>query len=185
MSKLQAWNPTVTWGLRGANGTTGTYAINNANNRLSFGLPVLEAGTINEIQVYASAVAGTLGSSDLVLDVYNQIAGNIGSSLGSTAVVTATPTGAAYVNFTGLDIDVIPGQYYVVIRNANGTPGTNYPTFLYQNAGNGDSFLLGGIAHWGSSVRTSADAGSNYTNVAVNSIPNMRVKWELIIKVWA
>lgn len=97
----------------------------------------LHNGTISKIRVYASAVAGTLGASDLVCDIYSVSAGVPNTSLQSSSTVTATPTGAAWVEFTGFSVAVTPGTpYAVVLRNADPTPTTNSITYRYLSNGN-------------------------------------------------
>lgn len=119
-----------------------TFALNGvlsggySQNWLFYVWVPLHNGTISKIRVYASAVAGTLGASDLVCDIYSVSAGVPSTSLQSSATVTATPTGAAWVEFTGFSTAVTPGiPYAVVLRNANPTPTTNSITYRYLSTG--------------------------------------------------
>lgn len=88
-------------------------------------------GTLSKVRVYATAVNGTLGASDLVCDIYSSSSSNPNTSLASSSTVTSTPTGAAWVEFTGFSQSLTVGTpYFIVLRNANGTPTTNYPTYI-------------------------------------------------------
>lgn len=119
-----------TFALNGS--LSGGYSV----NWLAFGFIPLRGGTVSKIRVYVNAVTGTLGSSDLVCDVYSDSAGNPNASLQGSSTVTSVPTGAGWVEFTGFSTALTVGtNYWIVLRNANGTPTSNSATYAYLNSG--------------------------------------------------
>ncbi len=151
---------------------TSTFAINAAAsggfsaNWLAYGYVPSESKTVNAVKVFASAVGGTLAATDLVCDIYSDTAGSgPNASLGSTTTVTATPTGAAWVEFTGLSVALTAGtQYWIVLRNANALPATNSITYRY---GNTNSWIAPGVG----------ENPGKYGSGAVLSSTNSGVAW--------
>lgn len=111
---------------------TGTLALNAANTWLALSFRPPADLTIAKVRVYASAVGGTLDGNDLECHIFSNAVGVPNASLSSTATVTATPTGAAWVEFTGLSQAVTGGtQYWIVLKNAAAAPTTNFPTYQW------------------------------------------------------
>lgn len=110
--------------------STTSYVLNSANAWLGIAFLAPPGGaTLNKVLAYASAVAGTL--TGLECHIFSDSNGVPGTSLASTSTVTALPTGAAWVEFTGLSYALTGGaQYWIVLKNTTGTPASNYPTFL-------------------------------------------------------
>ncbi len=151
--------------------STSTFALNTAPSGgfsaswLAFGWNPSESKTVNAIKAFVSAVAGTLAATDLVCDIYSDTAGTgPNASLASSSTVTATPTGAAWVEFTGFSLAMTAGtQYWIVVRNANAAPATNAPTYRYgqNNSFHGAAQTSGST--WGSGcTRTSTNSGGTW-----------------------
>ncbi len=154
-------------------GATNTFALSSAASGgfsaawLAYTWNPSESKTLNAVKVFCSAVAGTLAGTDLVCDIYSDTAGTgPNATLASSSTVTATPTGAAWVEFTGFSLALTAGtQYWIVLRNANATPTVNFPTYRY---GQGNTWIGGGTfesgAIWGSgSIRTSVNSGGAWS----------------------
>lgn len=111
---------------------TSTLALNAAATWLAFSFLAPPGGkTVTSVRLYLTAVAGTLQTTDLTCDVYSDTPGNPNASLGSVNLGSA-PVGAGWVTFTGLNVVTTAGtQYWIVLKNADGTPGTNFATFGY------------------------------------------------------
>jgi hypothetical protein len=110
-----------------------TLALSAATTRLALSFVCTQSGTLNKVMAYATAVAGSLVGGDLGCDIYSDnpaVGPNAVVTGGTSTTVTATPTGAAWVEFTGLSAEITAGvQYWVVLRNLAAVPATNYPTF--------------------------------------------------------
>lgn len=162
---------------------TATFNLNNANNMIAFGFSPTQSKTISKLTVYMPSVTGTLGSSDLVATIYVNGATSggslvLGSSLGSTSTVTATPTGAAFVEFTGLSVAVTKGtSYLIVFTNVNATPASNFPAVQYFINNSAIAQISGGSVNHGLFVGTSTNAGSTFTNSSVGCIPGVRLQY--------
>lgn len=159
------------------NGGNVTTALNAAANWLAYSFSPEANKTVNKIRVFASAVGGTLAASDLTCDIYTDVAGVPGASLSSTATVTATPTGAAWVEFTGLTQAVTGGtQYWSVLKNLNGTPGTNFPTYLHgaSNTGSSSSFAQGSML-WGRNKVATVNSGVAWATSVRNNTFGWRI----------
>lgn len=150
----------ATFALSGS--LSGGYSV----NWLAYGITPLLGGTVSKIRIYASAVAGTLGSSDLVCDIYSDSNGNPNTSLQSSSTVTTTPTGAAWVEFTGFSQALTVGtNYFLILRNANSSPTTNNITYSYSST----SLVQGNStdpATAQTTVFTSTNSGSTWTRAA-------------------
>jgi len=121
-------------------GAGGPVALNTATTYLVFGFkPRFTEATkqISKIIVRCSGVTGTLDSDDLVAEVWGATSAGLPNSsnvLETRNTVTATPTGAAFVEFTGFTSAATVSknvQYHVVLKNAAAVPGTNYPSITW------------------------------------------------------
>lgn len=146
-----------TFALNGA--LSGGYSV----NWLAYGFTPLLGGTVSKIRVYATAVTGTLVAGDLVCDIYSDSVGYPNASLQSSTTVTAIPTGAAWVEFTGFSTALTIGtNYWIVLRNADTTPTTNAITYTYSST----AFVSGTSADPAlgqSLVFTSTNSGGTWT----------------------
>ncbi len=145
-----------------------TLALSAANTWLALSFVLAESKTLSKVKLLASAVAGTLGATDLTCDIYSDSSGSPGTSIESRNTVTATPTGAAWVEFTGFTTALTAGtRYWLVFKNANATPATNYPTFQWGGTDT-SPFLLGSPSpSWGWTKKHTTD-GSTWITAATN-----------------
>lgn len=109
------------------------------------------ARSLNSARVYISAVNGTLGTTDCTADIYSDNGGQPGSSLGSVSLGSA-PSAPGWVTFSfGTSIALSADtQYWLVLKNANGTAGTNFPTYQWGTSNTGIQTTCGfpGVTGW-------------------------------------
>lgn len=108
--------------------------------------------TLDKFQVYVTGVNGTLGASDFVAELFASDGSQpTGAAISSQTALTASVAGSAWSEWAGFnDVLAANAQYWVVAKNCNASPATNYPTVLRQvlnsmpippNRGSGMSYL--------------------------------------------
>ena len=162
--------PTILYG-----GPTGK-ALNSATQWIGFSFCPEYATSLNEVRVFCKAVAGTIGSS-----VTCYIYADSGSGTPATTVLASSATMRAgwaantWVDFIGFSLALTAGSlYWIVLKNGNGTPTTNYPSVAYGPADSIPSLaagISGGFPTWGSSLYS----GSWTANV--NGYSCLRLKY--------
>lgn len=136
---------------------------------------------VSKVSAYCAAVTGTLGASDLVCNIYSDSSGSPGTSIEQRATVTATPTGAAWVEFTGFTATstlTAGTQYWIVLRNANATPTSNSPTYRYGSS-NTIPTIVNGLATapaYGISKAHTTDGGATW-GTTLNSICGFMIEY--------
>jgi hypothetical protein len=159
------------------------FSFNSANAMAAYGFLAKQSKTLSKVLVYVNGVTGTLGANDIVCDLYstNTTTGNPNASIQSRNTVTSVPTGATWVEVTGFTSSLTAGTYYyLVFRNANGTPASNYwnaswtysygGPFIYTTnytIGKGNSYF----------VIKSTDGGSTWSTTDGNVAPAMRLEY--------
>ena len=156
--------------------TTAYFQLNAAAIWWSQGFVAQTAKTLNTVELYCSAVSGTLGSADTVVALYS----DTGAGLPNTSIESHTGkcATAATLTVSGFTTTLVAGtQYWIVVTNANGTPASNNFTLAYTNQFAGQTMIpyyvngdATGSASWGWMVKTSTNSGSAWS--APNS-PNI------------
>lgn len=159
------------WLLSGPN-VTSTFQLNAAANRMAYSFVPDAARTLSAVRAYVSAVAGTLGASDITCDLYDSTGTNgaPGSSIETGKLPSSTITGAGWYDFTGFATALTANQqYWAVLTNVNGTPASNNCTFRVAAD-------VSTKPSWGSTQNrqgwgtgTSTNSGSTYTSNATRS----------------
>lgn len=154
-----------------------TFALNAAANWFAFGIVVNENKTLNTVKAFVSAVTGgPMGANDLTCDVYSNNAGVPNTSLSSTNTVTSPPSGAGWVEFTGLTQALTAGtQYWLVLKNVNAAPTTTFPTYRYGLGSTGHLSQGYGSASVGWGSRSTINSGSTWTNTATAGAVGVRL----------
>jgi hypothetical protein len=109
-------------------------ALSAAATWLAFSFVPSEAGkTVSKVHWFPSTLNGSLGASDVVCDFYADSAGSpTGASLGNSTTLASAIASATWNASTGFALAVTQGTpYWVVFRNANGSPATNFPTLRF------------------------------------------------------
>lgn len=165
-----------------ANAVTGngTVALSAAATWLAYGFVLPEAKTLSKVQVRVSAVNGTLDGDDLTAEVYSDNAAASppvpNASLASSATVTSTPTAAANVEFTGFSYALSAAtQYYIVLKNAAAVPGTNYPTYTFNNGAAAALYVANGLQSGWHKLH-STDSGTTW-GTRSGGAPHMRLEF--------
>ncbi len=105
-------------------------ALNTANTWLAFSFVPDITRTFNEFRFNVSAVAGSLASTDITVDLYSDSAGKPNVSIEGPKTVNVT--GAGWFTATGFSTSCTGGTpYWCVIKNVNGTPASNNCTIAW------------------------------------------------------
>ena len=134
---------------------------------MAFGFVVDVARTINKARFFVD-LTGTLASGDVSVDVYSDVAGHPGSSLGTTSTFTGgTWPSDGWVEFTGLSVALTPGtQYWIVIKNNNATPATHYVQVRHGSSNSGPlTGCLSSQNTYGWTSQGTANSGSSWSSV--------------------
>lgn len=160
--------------------STGSLAISASTTRLLFTFVPLDALTLNNVRFFVSAVSGSLGASDISVDLVDFPAGAItattapNAAIETRATVTTTPTGAAWVEVTGFTTALTAGKVYgIVIKNANGTPASNNFTVRWLTD---ISTRITGTSAIGWRKASSTDSGSTYGS-SVTQVGGVRLEF--------
>lgn len=157
----------------GSTGTASTLiTINTALRKVGFALLPRASKTISGVKFNVNSVGGTLGAGDIKVEVYSDNGAQApNASMSSTTTVTATPTGAALVEATGLSQAVTAGTpVWLVISNVNATPAVNNFVLL-GGASDTNANIVGGTGSfsvYGTRKQTD-DGGTTWTAASVSS----------------
>ncbi len=144
-------------------------------NWLAFNFVPDTTKTVNAVKAFVSAVAGTLAAAALSCDIYSDASGVPNASLGTTTTLTGgEPTGAGWVEFTGLSVACTAGtQYWIVFKNNDAAPTVNKPTFRYVGSGafqtglTPSPFQVSGSGYGAGLVYTTTNSGGAWSNTAI------------------
>lgn len=138
-----------------------TYNTNTDYRAWGFNLST--GKTLNEVRFYCVSKTGT---PDMRAALY---AANTSDGAPNTSIEekALNPTCPGWNDWTGFTTAITASaQYYIVVRNAAGTPGSNYA--VLRRIPKMDYAVLGGSrgglgAGWGWNTRTSSDSGSTWS----------------------
>jgi hypothetical protein len=158
----------------------GTQALNTTSPNFTFQafqfVPDRSGLTLSEMSFYVSAVASSLGPTDVVMDLYstNTSTYKPNAALESGKATSVQVTTAGWYRCTGFTTGVTAGVcYYGVVRNVNSTQNTNFPTLRFPSASVLGGYAGGNISGTGWPYRAvSTDGGSTWT---INAGNNLRV----------
>jgi hypothetical protein len=117
--------------------TRGTLALNAAATWLSQAFMIPATKTLSKVSIYCTAVTGTLTQLECAVhsDTTSGTKGIPNTQLSNTTTVTTLPTGAAWVEFTGLSQSITGGvRHWLVFKNNTATPASNNLTLACGNA---------------------------------------------------
>lgn len=154
-----------------------TFQLNAAANWYDQTFISQTAKTLNTVEVFCSAISGSLGSTDTDISLYTDTAGVPNTQTehhGGQCTSNASLTVSGFS--TALTVGVMN---HLVVKNLNGTPASNNFTLVYTTNStsaystpffsNGNSQ---GTALWGNFIKTSANSGSTWTT---SSSPSMSI----------
>ena len=112
----------------GSGALTSTFFNTNAANAYgAFGFRLISTKTINNVYVYSTTAVGTCNSTGCSISA--EIDADSGGHASGTAIEshTLTVTGSGLLTFSGFTGSYTAGtQYWVVIKNLDATPASNY-----------------------------------------------------------
>jgi hypothetical protein len=129
--------------LPGLGPSGSTFNANAANNWLGLGLLAPPGGkTLNTVRMTVSTITGSLAATDLTCDVYSDLPGAPNASLASTNNIGGSPPVVGWNTWQGLS-QVLTAftQYWLVFKNVNGVPGTNFPQWRYVSNATASPFM--------------------------------------------
>lgn len=141
-------------------------AMDNANNRLAIGFTVPSAKTINTFMLYASGVTGTITGAQQNAALRTDSSGAPSGSDTEAVNLSSAPTSSSWNTWTGFTTALSANtQYWIVIKNTNGTPASNYPSWQVLHSGTLPSGLPSGFSQgsiFGYLAKYSTDGGSSW-----------------------
>lgn len=140
---------------------------------LAYGFVPTVSDSVVKLRAYLHAITGSLGTTDLVCDLYSDSSGSPGSSIATSNTLTSTASAPGWVEFISFSASptlTAFTQYWVVLRNANASPTSNYPTYSFN--------VQAGVLNLPtSSVQTTANSGGSWTKSTSNPYPIIRIQY--------
>lgn len=160
--------------------TTNNQQLNAAGTWYAASLvgPAFGAGvpkSLNSVRFFATSVAnpGSLATSDLTCSLYSDLNGSPNTLLEGPVSCVAVPAGnSTWVDWTGFTTTLTAGQmYWLVWKNANGTPATNNVTYRTGNNGTyvGVGQCVGSTTYGSGVVKNTTNSGTSWNQVAYSS----------------
>jgi len=142
-------------------GSEASNEIGSASLYYAMGFTAPAGKTISKIKWACDYKGGTLGASDVGVYVYSSTVGHPNVSLQSS---TSTCSGTdSWNEAVGFSTAVTSGnQYYIVLRNLNGTPASNYFAVARRND-------LGGVNVFGHGTASSGNGFGNHVMISNDS----------------
>jgi hypothetical protein len=141
-----------------------TTNLNAAANWFAATFIAQSSSAPSKVRFYISAIAGSLGASDVTCDLYSEASGLPNASLESRNTLSSAIAAGAWAEWTGFTTALTAGTpYWLIVKNVNGTPGSNYPTIRFGSAGAGDNAIGGSGDRQGIRAATSANSGGSWT----------------------
>lgn len=139
-----------------------TTSLNSATTFLGFGFIPSESKTLSKVKILISTKTASPVAADWTLDLYSDNAGAPNVSIEGPKTQAVNPTAATWHEFTGFTTALTAGvQYWLVSKNINGTPATNFFTINHGNSNTGP-VVEGTLATKGWTKRHTTD-GSAWT----------------------
>jgi hypothetical protein len=141
----------------------GNNSLNAAANWVAVGYLATEAKTLSKVRVFLNK-SGTLAAADYRLEVYSDNSGSPGTSLATATAPASNPAGGTFVEWTGLSLSLTPNnQYWLVMKNLNATPASNFFTVRYLNGCVPEQFGNQPFQSWGAINKSSSNSGSSWS----------------------
>jgi hypothetical protein len=185
-SSAIAQNPTMedTLGMKWTNGNDYglfTYNLDAADSGDSdscsddvFAISINPAKTctIDKFRLLINSKAGTIGATDMVAALKASSAGApSGADIASYNTLTTALTGGMFIEWAGFNDSVTRSvQHWIVVKNCNATPGTNYPIIVRDANALSPSRYIGEYGT-GDSYRCSNDGGATWAACSGASKP--------------
>lgn len=122
--------------------------------------------TLASAAIYQTSKAGTVATTDIAFELQADSGAGIPSNTAlETRNPTSIPASAGRLEATGFTTALTEGaQYWIVIKNLNGVPGTNNISVMYHAAATLAGFSNTAVGSWGA-VGTQTSGAAWATNV--------------------
>lgn len=141
-----------------------TLTLSGSGIWLAFSFVLDQTKTLNKVKLYMVTKTGTPGTTDLTCDLYSNSTSNIpNASIDGPMSADAVGASGTWVQWSGFTTSCTAGtQYWLVFKNANGTPASNNPTYQWT----GSPSTLGPIAIQGTVSPSAGSYGWNKLQTA-------------------
>ena len=162
----------------GPGNSSATLALSAANTWLAYSFVPDQSKTLNAIRAFASLINGSLATTDITCDLYSDIGGFPGASLESRNTITSPLAAGTWGEWTGFTTALTAGtRYWLVFKNVNGVPGTNFPTFRHGGNDTWSRFGMGTSGAWGWAKRHSTDGGVSWAGTTQTATFGWRLQY--------
>ncbi len=147
--------------------------MDTANMRLAIGFTVPSNKTLSSFMLYCDTATGTMTAANEPAAIQATTAGAPSGTDLESRPAGAIPTSSTWVNWTGFTQALTANtQYWIVLRNNQGTPASNFPTWRFiSRQGLPIDQPNGAGAFWEYLVRYSSDGGSSYGSGGNSYVP--------------
>jgi hypothetical protein len=147
-----------------------TLALSAANTWLAFGFVPDSNRTLSKVRAYFSALGGSVGAGEISCSLYSDAAGQPNALVEARTTTTGAYAGSAWNEWTGFTTALTGGvQYWLVFKNLNATPATNFPTVRFGASNGGPIPAQGSSITYGWHRRSSTDGGATWPTSNFNS----------------
>jgi hypothetical protein len=163
------------WLSGAANPVSINTSLNAAATWNAFSFFVTSAKTLSNVHIFLTN-NGSLTTGAVRMDIYSNDNTNAVPSTSLANVTNGATIVTGWNDFTFSLALTAMTQYWVVVRNLNGTPASNFPQTRQSANGAGAAHLAANATAFGYHRRLSADSGSTWTSsVNANTIAFMRL----------
>ena len=125
------------------------------------------AKTLSAFRMYLKTLTGAAGSN-CVVDFFSDNGSGAPNASIAGPFTSSGFTAGAWNSWTGLSVALSAStQYWAVLRNSNGTPTSNYPTWNYMTGLNAGLYNTG--ASWGWLQTSSTNSGSTWASTQIGA----------------
>lgn len=158
----------------GSAAVTGTVALSAAATWMAYSF-MGNGKTLNTVRAFLSATAGTMTAAGLTCELYSDSASSPNASIEGPKNCSTTPSGSGWYDWTGFTTVTTAGtRYWLVFKNAQGTPASNNVTFRW--VANSSTFsALGSASTFGAAKKHSTDSGSTWAGGTATAAAGWRI----------
>ena len=163
---VNMWANAYTLGWLQDNGSSGTRTLNSAAKWAALAFIAPATTTLSKARIYINSKTGTLGANDLTCELQVDSSGvPSGTALQTSNTTTSSPSAGSFLEFTSFTYSLTKGiRYWLVFKNVNGTPASNYVSINQRGGAAYDQFLHGqGNGQWSTAGASTSNSGTNWS----------------------
>lgn len=176
--------PMLGWPITAMAGNASSLGLNAAATWLAYQFVPDQAKALSTARAYLLLKTGTPATTDCTCDLYSDSSGVPGTSLESHAA-DSVPASGNWMQWSGFATALTAGAaYWLVFKNANATPASNFPTYQWVASaagavagvmplGVGQYQLSGGLFGW-NKVHTT-NSGAAWATGIMNGVGGFRL----------